>query len=509
MLKANGLYGHIQNNNLKSMLLLLGFAVVVQVMAAALICFATMLTGGWKDFYSFANVVLQRSIYFAPVSAIGAFSWVGFAFKHYKSVIVEATRLRPVERWQEPRLYETVENLAISVGLTTPQIEVIDTPALGAFAIGLSPNSSTIGVSRGLLNELSDKELEAVIAHEIIHIRNLDVRLVTIATILCGIVFSVGWMLTYRVREMYCNANVKSVKSIFVGFAMVFSSVHLIFHSSLLPNLSLMLSLVFLAVLLGQMLRFSISRKREFIADAGSIELTQNPEALISALCKMSGRGLVMPGGSLIQAMMITGPTGGLMSTHPTLQSRIDSLVAHAAHALRGYTLKPAFERVLAVSFAVEGGFDFSIIEMRYPAWISRPRIVLPALAITGLSFVFMTAGPFRMFSGILGLPQLLIAAPVIGSDFLTNLPWAKIYKYLCTALALTFFMIALLSLKKLGLVIPFIRKMLSLNGREVTNNSEAAVNRDYPNHQTANGASSHFQSITGEKPVFGKRKLS
>jgi heat shock protein HtpX len=425
MLKTTGLYGHAQNNVLKSLLLLAAFAFVMQWMALAIIAFCLLASGEWGGSDGFIWRVLECAQNYAPLVAIGSMTWAGFAFLFYKSILRKATGLQPLSRSQNMRLFNITEKLAISLGLPVPTLEIIETPDMGAFAMGLSPSTATIGVTRGLINKLNDKELEAVIAHEMTHIRNYDVQLVTVATILCGIIFSIGWTLTYRFREAIRNLREairnrqKSVTIKLVLFALAFLLFCVVpmytmlgLHCTTLlgvllnpfQNPLIFLALIcFTGVIMAKMLRFSISRKREFVADAGAIELTHDPEALISALCKISGRDMVMSKDPMMQAMMIVAPLDGAFSTHPALEERIDAIVKYAAEHLRGLQLRPASARLLP-QVPSAGGSDFSIKEMQYPAWISNYWVVIPTVVVVALCYTLLNQG----LSGLLNAPQFL-----------------------------------------------------------------------------------------------------
>jgi heat shock protein HtpX len=418
MLKTTGLYGHAQNNVLKSLLLLAAFAFVMQWMALAIIAFCLLASGESGGSNGFIWRVLECAQKYAPLVAIGSMTWAGFAFLFYKSVLRKATGLQPLLRSQNMRLFNITEKLAISLGLPMPTLEIMETPDMGAFAMGLTPSTATIGVTRGLLNRLNDKELEAVIAHEMTHIRNYDVQLVTVATILCGIIFSIGWTLTYRFREA-AKIQTKASTIKFILFTVAFLIFYVVpiytafgLHWTTmlagvlnpLQNPLIFLALIcFTGVIMAKMLRFAISRKREFVADAGAIELTQDPEALISALCKVSGRDMVMPKDPMMQAMMIVAPLDGTFSTHPALEERIDAIITYAAEHLRGLRLRPVYARLLPqVPSAASSGF--SIKEMQYPAWISNYWVVVPTVVVVALCYILSEQG----LAGVSNAPQFL-----------------------------------------------------------------------------------------------------
>jgi heat shock protein HtpX len=387
MLKANGLYGYIQNNNLKSGLLFIGFLVSVQLMMAAIYCWIVLYSFPLRGFIDFLDHLSDFMVSgFLPVLAASSV-WVAIAFSQFKNIVRNFTGLHETERRQELRLYNIVENLSISVGISTPKIEIAESPGLNAFAMGLSPETSTIGVTRGLLNTLDDQELEAVIAHELTHINAYDVRLVTLATIFCGIIFSVTWIFTYGIREFSRQIAAEPQKYMLGAALLACVSAGLFY---IYTPYGILLSLVFisLSLLTGLGLRMLISQTREFVADAGAVELTKNPEALISALLKIEGRSLIDNGDVMMRSMMISAPSNGLNATHPAIEDRIDAIVSYAAQSLRGLKLAPASQRI--IPYTDENGLaaGFSIAQMKYPSWISRPIIVFPSLIVGGLVYL-------------------------------------------------------------------------------------------------------------------------
>ncbi len=387
MLRANGLSGYIQNNNLKSGFLIFGFLISVQLMMAAIYCWIVLYSFpplGFTEFLEhLSNYMASGFIAVLAASLV----WVTIAFTQFKSIVRKFTGLHDTERRQEMRLYNIVENLSISVGLSTPIIEIAECKGLNAFAMGLSPETSTIGVTRGLLNTLNDKELEAVIAHELTHIRAYDVRLVTLATIFCGIIFSVTWLITYGIREFFRQIAAEPEKYM-LGLILLTALCVGLFY--IYMPFGILLSLVFicLALLTGLGLRMAISQTREFVADAGAIELTKNPEALISALLKIEGRSLIDNGDVMMRSMMISAPSSGLGATHPAIEDRIDAIVAYAAQSLRGLKLAPASERLIPHTDENGLAAGFSITKMKYPSWISKPIIVFPSLLVGGLVYL-------------------------------------------------------------------------------------------------------------------------
>jgi len=204
-------------------------------------------------------------IYIFPWITAGVIIWFLIAYFSHASMINKATGSRPLERKENKRVYNLVENLCITAGMKTPKINVIEDDSFNAFASGLNEKTYTVSVSRGMLNRLDDQELEGVIAHELTHIRNKDVRLLIVSIIFVGIFSFLAEMFF---RSMLYGGGGRKGKG---GGAVV---------------VGLVLALVgyFISILF----RFAISRKREYMADAGGAEMTKNPLALASALRKIS-----------------------------------------------------------------------------------------------------------------------------------------------------------------------------------------------------------------------------
>ena len=191
-----------------------------------------------------------------------------------------------------------------------PRVEIMEIPALNAYASGLSPKSASIAVTRGLIEALNDDELEAVLAHELTHVRNRDVRLMVVATIFVGMLSVISYMMLNGAAKTVGRAsNAGGVGAVVIVAAVVIAAI---------------------AGFFGVLTRFAISRSREYMADAGSAELTKNPEALIAALRKISGHDEIEGLPPSMQAMMISASVEGLFATHPTVEARIDALERYA-----------------------------------------------------------------------------------------------------------------------------------------------------------------------------------
>src|SRR5438270_3363233 len=187
MAAAYGLYTHIQSNKRRSIALLLGlfFLVYLMVFAGALLAEALsydasvpwLVRAAWRDL-----------IWALPYATIGTATWVVLAYWFHQWLIDTVTGGREVTRKEEPRLYNLLENLCISRGITMPGLKVMESDALNAFATGMNEKQYAITVTTALLARLDDPEVEAVLGHELTHIRNGDVRMLVVAVIIAGVV---------------------------------------------------------------------------------------------------------------------------------------------------------------------------------------------------------------------------------------------------------------------------------------------------------------------------------
>jgi heat shock protein HtpX len=233
-----------------------------------------------------------------------------------------ATGSAGIERAQAPRLYNLLENLCISRGIPIPRLKIIEDGALNAFASGLRDGDYSISVTRGLLDHLTDAEVESVLGHELTHIRNRDTQMMVIATIFAGI-FAFAADLTFRSWNFpfgFSPRRDKSREDRSGGGAVI----------------AIVIALVVIAVSFGVsvLIRFALSRSREYLADAGSVELTKNPDAMISALRKISANATIPAMPSRMQAFFIESPAllpeSGWLATHPPIEDRIAALVEFA-----------------------------------------------------------------------------------------------------------------------------------------------------------------------------------
>ena len=185
MFQAYGLYGHIQANRVRSVVLLLGFVALLHALLFSILLILNAMGGG-----RFEDIVGEAASQFAgswPVAALAAVAWFAIAYAFHGAMIRAATGAQGVTRQEAPKLYNALENLCVSRGLPMPTLEIVEDPALNAYASGLSQGNYAIAVTRGLLEKLNDQELEAVLAHELTHIRNRDTQMMVIAVIFAGV----------------------------------------------------------------------------------------------------------------------------------------------------------------------------------------------------------------------------------------------------------------------------------------------------------------------------------
>lgn len=317
MMRAYGLKSHIWNNNLRSVFLLVFFPLLLLAMAVAI---SLIFTGVTSDVA--LDVGLERSLNSIPAIApivLGASgAWFAVAFLGHQKMIDIATKSKSLTKSQAPRPYKMLENLCISRGITVPKLKIIETDVMNAFASGVRDKNYTITLTSGLMNNLDDEELEAVIAHELSHIKNKDVRLLIIAVIFVGIFAFVGEGIFRGLMRTNMPRNDKHRRSSGsqAGALVVFG-----------------IAIIAISYFLAMMTRFALSRKREYMADAGAVELTKNPDAMIRALKKISGQAELKDVPAEIREMAFENPrTGfsGMFATHPPIKKRIEALVKFA-----------------------------------------------------------------------------------------------------------------------------------------------------------------------------------
>ena len=329
---AYGLYTHIASNKFRSMLLLAGLFVLIYVMvyAGALIAEVLINAGGPVDYY-LAKAARDLVTAF-PYATGAAVLWIVIAYFFHQSIVDAVTGGEDVTRQQQPRLYNLLENLCISRGIPMPKLKIIDSDALNAFATGLNQRQYAITVTTGLLNALNDQEVESVLGHELTHIRNGDVQMMVIAVIIAGVVGFFAELLFRGFTNFgyygggWSSSRSSSSSSSSSGGDRKSSG------GAAIVVIIIAVALIVLAWLLSQLVRLALSRSRELLADAGSVELTKNPDAMISALRKIENRGELPGATSAVMELCLDNPREGfsdLFATHPSVESRVAALVKY------------------------------------------------------------------------------------------------------------------------------------------------------------------------------------
>lgn len=315
-LAAAGLTTHILNNHLKSTLLLLGFPVLLAGMMAAFFAGMDLLVQppGIHDWPRALGAAEKGVLAYGHWAVLAAGLWFTVAFFFHGSMMRAASGSRPVTRAEMPEIYNLLENLCISRGIPMPQFEIIDSPALNAFASGINRKTYRIVLTRGIIERLSTDELEGVIAHELTHIMNRDVRLLVIAVIFVGIISFLAEMLFRTILHggrpnLYARRGNNKNGG---GFVV----------------LLLALGILVVGYVLALVIRFALSRRREYLADAGAVALTKNPDAMMRALQRISGQDRVAGMPDEVQQMCIENSHAfmGVFATHPPIQARIETI---------------------------------------------------------------------------------------------------------------------------------------------------------------------------------------
>jgi heat shock protein HtpX len=306
-MKYVGLDTQIRRNNLRSTLLLLAFPLLifVGVMGFFLWVHQGDLNAAGYDFLTTIPFVIG-----------GVLLWFLIAYAGHSTMIQLATGSETLERKSNMRVYNLTENLCMSVGMQMPKLRIIESNALNAFASGINEKTFTVTLTRGIIDTLNDEELEGVIAHELMHIRNRDVRLLIVSIIFVGI-FAFAVNILFR-SVLFGSSRRRNNKDS-GGYAIL---------------IALVIAIV--VYFLSLLFRFALSRKREYMADAGAADMTRNPLALANALRKISGNSKVdVKSDEVKQIFIDNGPAeneagfsglSGLFATHPPIQKRIQFL---------------------------------------------------------------------------------------------------------------------------------------------------------------------------------------
>ena len=317
-MKYIGLQSQISSNNRKSILLLIAFPLLLLGLVW-LFFFALHMYVADESISFNIDVVHSGFLYSVPYVTIGVLVWFLIAWFSHTSIIKRATGSQPLERKENKRVYNLTENLCISRGMKMPKVYVIEDDSLNAFASGLSDKTFAVTLSRGIINKLEDDELEAVIAHELTHIINRDVRLLIVSIIFVGIFAFITEMAFRSLRFTGRGRGKKEGGAIAIVLIVVVLGI--------------------IGMVFSSFFRFALSRKREYLADAGAAEMTKNPLALANALRKISKDPWIEAvKRDDVAQMFIDHPTkkkdrksmgtffNGIFATHPPIKERIQIL---------------------------------------------------------------------------------------------------------------------------------------------------------------------------------------
>lgn len=256
----------------------------------------------------------------AGVMAVASIGWSGISLAFGDRMVLAMAHAHEIDKAEAPQLYNVVEEISIAAGVPMPRVMVVETDALNAFATGTRGGNGTIAVTRGLLDTLNRDELQGVVAHEMAHLANLDTRYAVVVGVTVGLIALVCDAILRTMQ--WGSSSRSSSKSDSKGSG----------GSALL--VILLIAVALLAPIAAKCVQMAVSRQREYLADATSVQFTRNPEGLISALRKLADKAAPFPGVSrATQHLFIVNPvqtftrkSSALMATHPDIEDRIARL---------------------------------------------------------------------------------------------------------------------------------------------------------------------------------------
>ena len=285
------MYKQIAQNKRRTILIIGVFVVIAGAVAAA---FAYFYRDPWIAVWTLVVALVYAVIqYFAAGSIATAMAGA-----------------REITKKDEPRLYNTVENLSITTGMPMPRVYLIDDPAPNAFATGRDPKHAVVAATTGLLDIMDKKELEAVMAHEMSHVKNYDIR---VSMIVFGLVCMIGLVSDLAMRMVFWGNRRRDNEGSPVGYVLIVVA-------------------AILSPIVAAMAQMAVSREREYLADASAVNITRYPEGMISALKKLQSHSAPMKSQNTAAApMYINDPLrkgffDNLFSTHPPIEKRIERL---------------------------------------------------------------------------------------------------------------------------------------------------------------------------------------
>jgi heat shock protein HtpX len=297
------IYDRIDQNRRNTFFLMFLFVVLVAGFATAI------------------GIVVGLPPQYAAIVTVPVLLFALFSYYASTRITLAISGARPITKQDEPELYRTVENLCIGAGLPMPQVYVIEDGAPNAFATGRDPNHAAVVVTRGLLQKMDDQELQGVIAHELSHIGNYDIRITTIVVVLVGIIaLMADLMLRFTIYGAGARRNNRSRRG----------------GSAAIIIYAIALVAIIITPIAAQLIRLALSRQREYLADASGALLTRYPEGLARALEKIAADPDPLEEANKATAhLYIVNPLhehksflNNLFATHPPIQERIALLRA-------------------------------------------------------------------------------------------------------------------------------------------------------------------------------------
>ena len=285
------MYKQIAENKRRTVFIIIGFVVMVGVIAGL---FAWYYQNAW---------VAVWTILIAIVYAL---------FQYYASgtIAMAMTGAKEIVKKDNPRFYNIVENLSITTGLPMPKVYIVQDPAPNAFATGRDPKHASVAATTGLLDIMDDKELTAVMAHEMSHVKNYDIR---VSMIVFGLVCVIGLISDVAFRMMFYGNRRRNNEGSPMGYLLVIIA-------------------AILSPLVAALAQMAVSRQREYLADASAVHITRYPEGMIDALKKLQSHSQPMKSQNIAaESMWINNPLkkgffSNLLSSHPPIEKRIERL---------------------------------------------------------------------------------------------------------------------------------------------------------------------------------------
>ncbi|MBR2641445.1 zinc metalloprotease HtpX [Candidatus Saccharibacteria bacterium] len=285
------MYKQIAENKRRTIYIIVGFVLLVGVIAALF---------AWY----------YHDVWVAVWTIIIAIIYAVFQYYASSTLAMAMTGAREISKKDNPRLYNIVENLSITTGLPMPRVYIVDDNAPNAFATGRDPKHASVAATTGLLDIMNDKELNAVMAHEMSHVKNYDIR---VSMIVFGLVCVIGLISDIAFRMMFYGNRRRDNEGSPVGYVLV-------------------LIAAILSPFVATIAQMAVSRQREYLADASAVNITRYPEGMINALKKLQSHSQPMKSQNIAaESMYINNPLrkgffSNLLSSHPPLEKRIERL---------------------------------------------------------------------------------------------------------------------------------------------------------------------------------------